>query len=156
VPFTTCLRGLRGIDGVLRERVRQLVHRELARQLAAHGQPVGGGDEDELHGAGRPRQLQRHRVRVQPVGASVAVHAERRHHGHDAVREQRLHELAVHPLDPARELVVDALQDPQGVRDHRVGGGAPQVGRGQRLQDLVGQPVGRGQRELQRLGIGDA
>ena len=49
---------------------------------------------------------------------ALAVEAERRHHRDDAVREERLQQLDVDPLDLAGEEVVDALQDPEGVRDH--------------------------------------
>ena len=86
---------------------------------------------------------------------ALAVDAERRHHGDDAVREERLQEAHVDPLDLAGEEVVDALQDPEGVGDHRVRGGRPEVGRREALEDLVGEAVGGGEGQLQRGGVGD-
>ena len=87
---------------------------------------------------------------------ALAVEAERRHHRDDAVREERLEEPHVDPLDLAGEEVVDALQDAEGMGDHRVRRGRAQVRRREALQDLVGEPVGGGQGELQRGGVGDA
>ena len=150
------LRDLAGVHRPLLERVRELRHRELPGERAAHREPVGGGDVDELHRAERLRELERHRVGVEAVGVALAVEAERGHHGDDAVREQRLQEPHVDPLDLAGEEVVDALQDAEGVRDHRVRGRGAQVGRGEALQDLVGQAVGGGEGELQGGGVGDA
>jgi hypothetical protein len=52
--------------------------------------------------------------------------------------------------------MIDAAHDPVRVRDHRVRAGRAQVGGAEPLQDLVGEAVGGGQRELEGGGVGDA
>ena len=85
-----------------------------------------------------------------------AVAAQRRDHRHDVVIEQRLQEGGIDALDPAGELVIDAVQDAGRVGDQRVAIGAAQIVGGQALEDLVGDAIGGVQGELQRGGIGDA
>jgi hypothetical protein len=141
---------------VLLQRRSQLVDRELALERAVDAQALGGGDVDEFDRAQRLGDLERDRVRVDPKGVAVAVQPQRWDDRHDAVGQQRVQKIHVDALHPAREQVVDALQDPERVRDHGVGARAAQVGRAQPFEDPVGQAVGRGQRELERVGVGDA
>ena len=70
--------------------------------------------------------------------------------------EQRLEQFGIDALDLAREEMVHALDDADGMRDDHVrAGGAQVVGR-KALENLVGQPVGGRQGEIERGGIGDA
>ena len=142
------LGGLGGRHRALLQRVRELVHRELAGQLPVQEEPVRGGDVDELHRAQRLGDLDRDGVGVEAVGPAVAVHAQGRHHGHDAVGEERAEQLDVDALDPSREQVIDAAQDPQRMRDDRVRARPAKVGGVEPLQDLVGEAVGGGEGEL--------
>ncbi len=84
---------------------------------------------------------------------AVSIDAEGRDHGHDAGGDELLKELHVDPFDPAGEEVIDALENAQGMGDHRRAAGAAQVGGDQTLEEFVGEAVGRGERQLQGLGI---
>ena len=98
----------------------------------------------------------RHAVGIHAIGLAVAVEAERRDDRHDALREQRLEQLGVDALDLAGEQMVHALDDAHGMGDDDVRvGGAEVVGR-KTFENFVRQPVGGGQRELERRGVGDA
>ena len=128
----------------------------ICRAIApSTSRPSLGRHVHELHRRERLRHLERDRVGVHAEGAALAVHPERRNDGHDAVREQRLQQLDVDALDAAGEQVVDALQDPERVRDHAVRDGGAQVGRVQALEDLVRHAVRRGEGEVERRGVGD-
>jgi len=70
--------------------------------------------------------------------------------GHEGAEQ-----LDVDAFDAAREELVDALEDAHGVRDDRVGIGRPEVTRREALQDLVGQTIGGGERQLERGLVGD-
>ncbi len=64
--------------------------------------------------------------------------------------------VGVHALDLAGEQMVHALDDAQRMGDDDVrAGGAQVVGR-KPFENFVRQPVGGGERELERGGVGDA
>ena len=142
--------------GVLLDEPAQLRDEHLANQLAAVDQAVLRGDEDQLDGLQLFGHRQRHAIGVHAIGLAVAVEAERRDDRHDPLREQRLEQFGIDALDLAGEEMVHALEDAHGMRDDHVRvGGAQVVGR-KTLENLVGQPVGGRQRQVERGGIGDA
>src|SRR5207237_7397562 len=97
-----------------------------------------GGQVDEFHRFQRTRHLDGDVVGVEAVGLSVAVAAQRRHHGDDVVGEQGAEHVDVDALDLAGQLVVDAVQDAGGVGDEGVGVGAAQVVGGKAFLYFVG------------------
>ena len=96
------------------------------------------------------------RVGVDAIGLAVAVEPERRDDRHDALREQRLQQLDVDALDLAGEQMVDALDDAHRMRGDHVGAGGAQVVGREPFENLVREPVGGGERELERRRVGDA
>ncbi len=102
------------------------------------------------------RHLHRHRVGIDPVGLAVAVEPQRRHHRNDPLRQQALQHLHVHALHLAGEKVVLPVNDAHGMGDERVARGGAQIVGAQSFQNLVRQPVGRRQRQLERRRVGDA
>src|SRR5581483_1141983 len=80
----------------------------------------------------------------------------RRHDGNDSLVQQRLEQVDVDALNLAGEQMVDALNDPQRMRDDGVGARGAKVVGGEALEDFVREPVGGVHRELQRVGVGDA
>ena len=107
-------------------------------------------DEHQLGGLQRFGNCQGDAVGVDAVSLALAVEAQRGQDGHDAVVEQLLKHLHVHPLDLAGEELVHAMQDADGVGDDGIGAGGAEVNRREALQDFVRQPVGGGQGELER------
>ena len=124
--------------------------------LAVLGEAVAVGDEDELGRLERLGHFHGHAVGVDAEGAAVAVEAERRDDRDDALFQKLVEKFGVDPLDPAGEEPVDAADDAEGMRDDGVGVGGAQVVGGEALQHLVGDPVRGGERELERLRVGDA
>ena len=94
--------------------------RQLAQQLARRARmPAMRGQVDQLDRPQRPGDLDGHRVGVEAVGVALAVAAQRRDDRDDVVLEQGLQQAGVDALDPAGELVIDALQDAGRVGDER-------------------------------------
>ena len=116
---------------------------------------VIGRNEHELGGFERLGHRQRHAVRIDAVGLALAVETERGHDGDDALVEQLLQELDVHPLYLAGEQVVHAVKDAQRVGDDGVGAGGAKVVGGKALEDLVRQAVGGSEGELERGFVSD-
>ena len=146
----------REAGGVLLDELVQLRHQHLADDLAAVDQAILRRDEDQLDGL----QLLGHRhgdaVGVHAIGLAVAVEAERRDDRHDPLREQRLQQLGIDALDLAGEQMVHALEDAHGMGDDHVRAGGAQVVRREPFENLVGQPGGRGERQVERRRVGDA
>ena len=114
------------------------------------------GDVNQLGRVERLGHFQRHRVGIDPIGLAVAVKPQRRHDRHDALRQQALQHLHVDALDLAGEKMVLAVNDAQRMGDERVARGGAQIVGAEALQNLMRQPVGGGQRQLERRGVGDA
>jgi hypothetical protein len=66
-----------------------------------------------------------------------------------------LEQLGVDALDLAGEELVDAVDDANGMGSDDVGAGGAKVIRRQSLEDLVRQPVGGRQRQVEGDGVGD-
>ena len=81
----------------------QLVDAHLAEQLALHEQAVRARHVDRLDRFQRIGDRHRRGVGIHPVGLAVAVEPEWRHDRDDALREEGLEQLDVHPLDLAGE-----------------------------------------------------
>ena len=128
----------------------------LADGIVVLGEAVAIGDENELRRLERLGDFHRDAVGVDAEGAAVAVEAERRDDGDDALVEKLVEKFGVDPLDPAGEELVDAADDAEGMGDDGVGVGGAQVAGGEALEHLVGDAVGGGEGELQRLLVGDA
>ena len=64
------------------------------------------------------------------------------------MREQRLQEVCIDAFDPAGMEVIHALDHADGTRHDHVGAGGAKVVRRQTLEDLVGEAVGRSQRQV--------
>ncbi len=131
----------------------QLTDQHLANELAAAEQAVGRRDENQLHGFERVGDGDRDVVRIDPIRFPIAIEAQRRNHGQDALRQQRLQQVHVHAFDLAGEQMVHALQDAHRVRNDGVRAGGAEVVGGETLEDFVRQAVGPGQGELERGGI---
>ena len=102
----------------------------------------------------RPRDLDSHGVGVQAIGVALAVAAERGNHRHDVVFQQCLQERRVHALDPARQLVIDALQDARRMGHEAVAVRGPQIIGGEPFENLMGDAIGGRQGKLQGGGVG--
>ena len=125
----------------------------LPDHFAVADQSVAGGDVNQL---GRPKShghLAGEVVGVDTVGVALAVEAKRRDDRDAALRQQTLQVAQVDPLRLAGELVIGAVDDAARVRRHGVGRDAAQAVGGEALEDLVRQPVGRSERQIQRGGI---
>ena len=134
----------------------QFGHEHLPDELAVVNQAVLRRDENQLDGLERLGHGDRDAVGIHAIRLAVAVETERRNDGHDALREQRLEQLGVHALDLAGEQMIHALNDAHRMRDDGVGaGGAEVVGR-KAFENFVREPVGGGERELERGRVGDA
>ena len=119
-------------------------------------QSILRGDEDQFDGLQLFGHCDCDAVRVHAIGLAVAVEPERWNDRYDALREQRLEQLHVDALDLAGEEMVHALDDAHRMSGDRVRAGAAQVVGGETFQNLVGEPVGGGERELERRRIRDA
>ena len=113
-------------------------------------QAILGGDENELdrfqgfgHGDG-------HAIGIYAIGLAVAIKAKRRNDRNNSLREQRLQQFGIDAFDFAGKKMVDALNNAQRMRDDGVGAGGAQIVGGKAFENFVRQPVGRGERELQR------
>ena len=134
----------------------ELGNEHLPNELAAVDQAVLRGHEDQLDGLQLLGDRHRDAVGVHAIGLAVAVEAERRDDRHDALREQRLQQLGIDALDLAGEEMVDALEDAHRMGDDDVRAGRAEIVGREAFEDFVRQPVGRGQREVERRRIGDA
>ena len=143
------------VGGIAQERL-QLGDEDLAQETALVLEAIRGGEVQELDRLQLGGQRDGDGVGVDPVGLAVAIEAERRDDGDDSLRQKALEHLGVDALDLAGELVVDAADDSEGVGDDGVGGDGAEVVGGEALEDLVREPIGRGERDLQRAGVGDA
>ena len=95
-------------------------------------------------------------VRIDPVGPSLAVKAERRNDRDDSLLEEQFQGMVVDPLHPSGKELVGPAENAGRMRDDRVGVGSPQVDRGKSLHDPVGEPDRRIDRNLKGRVIGDA
>ncbi len=147
-----------GGDGLPLERQDRLEvgQGHLADDAFADPDAVMGGDEHELGGLERLGGGQRDAIGIDAVGLAFAVEAQGGEDGDDALGEEPLEQLGVHALDLAGEKLVHPVQDAGGVGDDGVGAGGAEVVGGQALEDFVREPVGGGERELERGFVGDA
>ena len=128
----------------------------LPDELAAVDQAVLRGDENQFDRLQRIGNRDRHGVGIDPIRLAVAVETQRRNDRNDALGEQRLEQFDVHALDLAGEQMVHALNDAHRMGDDDVrAGGAQIIGR-KAFKNFVRQPVGGGERELERGGVRDA
>lgn len=117
---------------------------------------VHRSDEDQLDRLEGVSHCHRDMIRVHPIGATLPIESQRGQDGNDALAEQPLEHLDVHPLHLPGEQVIDTIKDPQGVGDDRVGGHGTKIVCREAFQDLMGETVGSGERELERVAIRDA
>ena len=134
----------------------EIAGQHLAKELALIKEAVHGRDEDQLGCFESIRDSHRDVIRIHPIGFSVPIKAERRHHGDDALDQERLEELDIDALHFPRKKMIDPVDDAQGVGDDGIGAGGAQVVGGKALQDLMRQAVGRRQGELQSLRVRDS
>ena len=95
-------------------------------------------------------------IGVDPVGLAIAVKAERRDHRDNSLRQQRLEQLHIDPLDFASEEVVDTLDDAHGMGDDRVACEAARRSLAERPSRISWvNRLAAVRASLQRVGIGD-
>lgn len=95
-------------------------------------------------------------IGVHPIRPPVAVKTQRRDDRHDALHEQRLEHLRIDAFDLAGELVIDTVKDAERMRGDSVGADGAEIVRGKPFENFVCQAVGGGEREFERLAVGDA
>ena len=95
-------------------------------------------------------------VGIHPVGLSVAIEAQGRNDGHNALGQKALEHFDIDPFHLAGELVVYATDNAERMGDNGIGGHRAEIVGRQPFKDLMGEPVGGIERELQGLRIGDA
>ena len=96
-----------------------------------------------------------HAVGVDAIGLALAVEAERRDDGDDALRQKGLEQFHVDALHLPGELLVHALDDAHGMGDDHVRARGAQVVRREAFENLVRQPGCRRERQVQRRRVGD-
>src|SRR5579862_3394800 len=127
----------------------QIPCQHLTDELIVVPQPILWGNKNQLcrlQGFGR---RDRDAVGVDAVRLSVAIKAEWRNDRNNTLVQQRLKKFSIDTLDLPGKQLVDAMDDPQRMRDDGVGaGGAEVVGR-KTLKDLVRETVRGFYSELQ-------
>ena len=134
----------------------RLGDRELADDPAVPGHAIARGKEKDLHRLHRLGHFEGDAVGVHAKGFSLAVVAQRRDHGDDALVQKQVQRLRVHALDAAGVELIDAAEDARRMRDDRVGVGRPQIDGREALHDLRHHVRRRFEAHLERGVVGDA
>ena len=119
-------------------------------------QPVLRGHENQLGRLQRLGHRDRDAVGVDAVRLPVAVEAERRNHRNQTLVQQGLKKFHIQTLDLSGEQLVDAMNDPERMRDDGIRAGRAQVVGRKTLQDLVRETVRGIDGEFQCRRVGDA
>lgn len=131
-------------------------HANLADELTLLHEAILGGDEDEFDGAESFGDGNGDAVAIHSVGISLAIEADGRDDGYDALGNEGLEQFDIDSLNLAGKEMIHALEDAHGVGDDRVGVGGAQVVRSEAFQNFVSEAIGRGESELQSGSIRDA